>query len=162
MLRRFLLIIMMGVYGATSALASTGEEWCIDRAPSEDKKQLTCLKSIDVSIVLRKTFNKIAQMKKTCPKCKSSIVGEEELQSLFQLPFLVIAITYPTQGGAYSACDMHIIFKERPTRDFEIGIDYAQKNLLEAQVVVAMAPSKKMEKLIKRLSQKEYVQYWMK
>src|ERR1700677_1727082 len=117
MLRRFLLIIMMSVYGVTSALASTGEEWCIDRAPSQDKKQLRCLKSIDVSLILRKTFNKIAQMKKTCPKCKSSIAGEEDLQSLFQLPFLVIGITYPTQGGGYSAYDMHIVFKERPTQE---------------------------------------------
>jgi len=162
MLRKFLLIVMMGVYGVTSALASTGEEWCIDRAPSEDKKQLSCLKSIDVSSVLRKTFNKIAQMKKSCPKCKSSIVGEEELQSLFQLPFLVVAITYPTQGGAYSACDMHIIFKERPTQEFEVGIDYAEKQSYEAQVVVAMEPSKKMEKLIKKLSRKEYAQYWIR
>jgi len=136
--------------------------WCVDQAPSEDKKQLDCLKSMDVAVILRNTFHKLAQMKKECPKCKLPIAGDEDLQSLFQFPFLIVAITLPTQGGGYSAYDIHVIFKERPTQEFEVGIDYAEKQAYEARVIGANDPSKKMERLIKKLSQKEYAKYWIR
>src|SRR5437016_6230854 len=134
MLQILLLIILMIGNGSRGSTNSDHPwPWCVDRSPSEDKKQLSCLKSMDVSVILRNSFNKMAQTKKDCPKCKLPIAGDEDLQSLFQFPFLVIAITLPVRAS-YSAYDMHIVFKERPTQEFEVGIDYAEKQAYEAQV----------------------------
>lgn len=157
MVRLILFIMLIG--NGSLALAHSWP-WCVDLPPSANKKQLSCLKSLDVSPILRNTFNEIAKMKEKCPKCNSSIAGDEDLQSLFKSPFLVVAITLST--GAYSAYDMHIVFKERPTQEFQVGIDYAERQAYEARVVVAMDPSKKIEKLVKKLSQKEYAEYWLK
>src|ERR1700733_11242037 len=157
MMRLLLFFILIG-YG--SLVPAHSWPWCVDLPPSANTKQLSCLKSLNVSPLLRNTFNKIAKMKEKCPRCSSSIAGDEDLQSLFKSPFLVIAMTLST--GAYSAYDMHIVFRERPTQEFQIGIDYAEKEAYEPRVVVAMNPSKKIEKLIKKLSQKEYAEYWLK
>jgi hypothetical protein len=88
------------------------------------------------------------------------VVNEDKYVSLYHLPFLVIAHTIPTRGSV-SGFDLHIVFKNGPKQEFELGMSCLNDGSYEIDGIIDIDPSKKMSKLIKKLGQKEFAQYWI-
>lgn len=132
--------------------------WCIDKESSADKNQLRCLKNTEVAQQVRRSFDLALKHRKACPRCPRLSVTEDEFISLYHLPFLVIAITYPDHG---TGCDVHVVFKERPNQEYEVRMEYLPNETYRLLVIGDTDPSTKITKLIQQLHNKEYEEFWI-
>ncbi|MBI3556686.1 MAG: hypothetical protein HY074_10520 [Deltaproteobacteria bacterium] len=159
-LKLFLMVVMLVRTSLVFAgpVTSLGLPWCVERNESLDKMQLNCLKSMDVSRDLRKSFDEIQLQKNSCPKCKLSVINGDKYFALYHHPFVVVAIKFPDSGAGY---DLHIVFKERPMYEFLAWMDYDQaRDTYKLGLIDAMEPSKKIATLVTKLQKKEFEQFW--
>ena len=158
MLLKFVLYILFTKAALAGIVQDPEMPWCIERNASSDKKQLECLKSLDVSQTLKINFSELVKQRKTCPRCKASVIDGDKFFFLFHLSFMVVAVKLPSMGPGY---DVHIIFRERPKEDFVAWMDYdAENKTYKLGLIDTMDPSKKMTSLIGELRAHEFDRFW--
>lgn len=134
------------------------EPWCLDRDASADIKQLKCLQGMEEAQALKSEIREFVRQKKACPKCKSSVIDDGKSLALIGYPYMVIAITLTRMS---TGMDVHVIFKKQPLQEYRIWLDY-ETEIYKLGAISARSRTREMTKLLKRLQDKQYNEFWVK